>query len=89
MTMHNRWEVFRGESQDEKDLIFRAKTSHMFQFRTELHVYLASNKGEELPDFTVKGSWAERSCTIYLGNAESNVIIGNVSLSKREKKIFC
>lgn len=75
--MHRRWEVFRGASTEEKDLLFTAKKSSMIQFKTELDIFLAANTAQSVPDFKVKGSWMERSCTIYLG--DSNTIIAQVS----------
>ncbi|KAJ8898934.1 hypothetical protein K2173_008428 [Erythroxylum novogranatense] len=79
MTMHRRWQVFRGESTEEKDLFFSVKKSSLMQFRTQLDVFLASNTtSESVPDFKIKGSWAERSCTIYLGDGESNIIVAQM-----------
>uniref|UniRef100_A0A2P2IKX6 Protein LURP-one-related 15-like n=1 Tax=Rhizophora mucronata TaxID=61149 RepID=A0A2P2IKX6_RHIMU len=76
MTMHNRWQLFRGESTEEKDLLFNVKRSSLFQLNTQLDVFLAPNTSESVPDFKVKGSWRERSCTIYLG--ESNTMIAQM-----------
>ncbi|KAJ9179629.1 hypothetical protein P3X46_007979 [Hevea brasiliensis] len=76
MTAHRRWEVFRGESTDAKDLLFSAKKSSILQFKTELDVFLGSNTSEDVPDFKVKGTWKERSCTIYLGL--SNTIVAQM-----------
>ncbi|KAJ4841475.1 hypothetical protein Tsubulata_015700 [Turnera subulata] len=73
MTMHRRWEVFRGES---TELLFTVKKSSLLQFKTELDVFLAANTAQQVPDFRIKGSWMERSCTIYLGN--SNTIIAQM-----------
>lgn len=75
-TAHKRWEIFRGESKDAKDLLFSAKKSSIIQFKTELDVFLCSNTSENVPDFKIKGNWKERSCRIYLG--ESNTIIAQV-----------
>ncbi|KAM5560605.1 protein LURP-one-related 15-like [Rosa sericea] len=75
MTAHKRWHVFRGESSDEKDLLFTARKSSFFQLKTELDVFLAGNTKEEAYDFKVKGSWGERSCTIYNGD---NTIIAQM-----------
>jgi hypothetical protein len=44
--MHGKWEAFRGESEEQSDLIFTAKKSKLFQFKTELDVFLGNNKGE-------------------------------------------
>ena len=79
MTAHDRWQVFRGESTDMKDLIFSVKRSSIFQLKTKLDVFLANNSKEEVCDFKVKGSWFERSCVIYAG--ESLTILAQVSLN--------
>ena len=76
LSAHRRWQVFRGESTDSKDLLFSVKKSRLLQFKTELHVIMASNTNEEACDFKIKGSYFERSCTVYLG--ESNSIVAQV-----------
>ncbi|CAN1276843.1 Protein LURP-one-related 15 [Linum perenne] len=68
MTAHRRWKAYRGDSKDDKDLLFTVKKSSMLQLKTELAVFLAGNTKEEVPDFRVKGSFNESSCVIYLGN---------------------
>ncbi|MBA0553740.1 hypothetical protein Golob_012891, partial [Gossypium lobatum] len=55
MTVHNRWQVFMGESTEEKDLIFTVKRSSMIQFKTKLHVFLATNPKKNVCDFRVEG----------------------------------
>ncbi|KAJ9185447.1 hypothetical protein P3X46_005085 [Hevea brasiliensis] len=75
-TAHRRWLVFRGDSANPKNLIFSVKKSSIIQIKTELDVFLATNTAETVPDFKVKGSWSERSCTIYLG--QSNAIIAQM-----------
>lgn len=80
MTVHDRWQVFRGESTDEKDLIFTVKRSSMIQFKTKLHVFLANNPKEDVCDFRVEGSWLERSCIVYSGES-SNTILAQVRIS--------
>ncbi|XP_004302612.1 PREDICTED: protein LURP-one-related 15-like [Fragaria vesca subsp. vesca] len=72
LTAHKRWHVFRGESSDEKDLLFTARKSTFFQLKSELDVFLAGNTKEEAYDFKVKGSWGDRACTIY--NADNTII---------------
>ncbi|GMP51418.1 hypothetical protein CsSME_00017652 [Camellia sinensis var. sinensis] len=79
LTAHRRWQVFRGQSSDPKDLLFSVKKSSLIQFKTELDVFLAANTKEEVCDFKVKGSWLERSCAIHLGNTPT--IIAQVNLS--------
>jgi hypothetical protein len=77
-TLHDRWEAFRGESTDSKNLIFTLKRSSLMQMKTKLDVFLASNKKEDVCDFKVKGSWLERSCIVYAG--ESNNIVAQVCI---------
>jgi hypothetical protein len=74
--MHDRWKAYRGDSTNSKDLIFTLKRSSLIQFKTKLDVFLASNKKQDVCDFKVKGSWFERSCTVYAG--ESNNIVAQV-----------
>ncbi|WRX19838.1 LURP-one-related - like 9 [Theobroma cacao] len=57
LTVHRRWQVFRGENNSSNDLLFS----------TTLDVFLASNTGESVPDFRIKGGWHESGCTIYAG----------------------
>ncbi|XP_022010286.1 protein LURP-one-related 15 [Helianthus annuus] len=68
ISVHNRWVVFRGDSSDSKDLIFTAKQSSLIQLKTSLDVFLGYNDKENVCDFKVKGSWFDRSCTIYAGD---------------------
>ncbi|KAJ6871529.1 hypothetical protein NC652_037015 [Populus alba x Populus x berolinensis] len=78
MTAHGRWEVFRGESTEQKDLLFSVKQSSLFQLvSSKLHVFLPSNTTESVPDFRIEGAFIDSSCTIYLGN--SNTIVAQVS----------
>jgi len=74
--MHDRWEAFRGESTNSKDLIFTLRKSSLLQLKTKLDVFLAGNTKEDVCDFKVKGSWLERSCIIYAG--DTNNIVAQV-----------
>jgi hypothetical protein len=76
MSAHDRWQVFRGESVEESDLIFSIKRSSILQLKAKLHVFLANNTKEDVCDFKVEGSWSERSCVVYAG--ESSSIIAQV-----------
>nr|GEV77532.1 hypothetical protein [Tanacetum cinerariifolium] len=68
-SVHNRWVVYRGDSSDSKDIIFSAKQSSLIQFKTSLDVFLGYNEKESVCDYKVKGSWFDRSCTIYAGES--------------------
>ncbi|KAL3826181.1 hypothetical protein ACJIZ3_022210 [Penstemon smallii] len=76
LSAHRRWEVFRGDSTDSKDLLFTVRKSSLLQLKTKLEVFLASNTKENVCDFKIEGSWLERSCVIYAGN--SNGIIAQM-----------
>lgn len=71
--MHNRWEVYRGDSTNASDLLFTAKKTAVFQLRTELDVFLAGNTAQQACDFKVRGSYLERSCAFYLGNSDTMI----------------
>ncbi|CAI9301620.1 unnamed protein product [Lactuca saligna] len=73
LTVHNRWVVFRGDSSDAKDIIFTAKQSSLIQFKTSIDVFLGFNEKENVCDYKVKGSWFDRSCTIYAGETTTIV----------------
>ncbi|KAI4356108.1 hypothetical protein L6164_000155 [Bauhinia variegata] len=76
MTMHDRWEAFRGESTEHNDLIFTLKRSSLIQLKAKLDVFLSNNTKEDVCDFRVKGSWHERSCIVYAG--ETNNIVAQM-----------
>ncbi|WCJ27953.1 hypothetical protein M5689_009667 [Euphorbia peplus] len=78
MSAHKRWLAYRGESGEESDLLFSVKKSSMIQMKTSLDVFLGSNKSEDNPDFKVKGSWKDKSCTIFLGDGESKPILAQM-----------
>ncbi|XP_017246498.1 protein LURP-one-related 10 [Daucus carota subsp. sativus] len=71
ISLHNRWEVYRGDSKDSRDFLFTVKKSSLLQVKTQLDVFLASNTSEHNCDFKIKGSWFERSCTIYAGTTST------------------
>lgn len=71
MTAHRRWEAFRGESHDSKDVMFSVRKSSMFQMKTKLEVFMANNVSEERPDFRIEGNWFESACAIYAGDTQT------------------
>ncbi|KAJ1288676.1 hypothetical protein BS78_02G106100 [Paspalum vaginatum] len=89
-SMHNRWEVFRGDSTNASDLLFTAKKSSIIQLmKTELDVFLASNTAQQVCDFKIKGSYFDRSCAFYLGDSNNMIAqmnrqftVSNVLLGK-------
>ncbi|XP_031128876.1 protein LURP-one-related 15-like [Ipomoea triloba] len=74
-TWRTRWEVYRGESEEEKDMIFSARTSSVFQIRTNLDVFLAGNTtSEQMCDYKMKTSFTQWTCDIYVGPSCSTLI---------------
>ncbi|KAG8377097.1 hypothetical protein BUALT_Bualt09G0133100 [Buddleja alternifolia] len=91
LTAHSRWEVFRGESTEDKNLIFSVKTSSTIGFDTKLYVFLAKNVTEELCDCKVKASWLESTCEVYAGDSSTviaqmhkELTAGSVSIGKHK-----
>ncbi|XP_047310716.1 protein LURP-one-related 15-like [Impatiens glandulifera] len=74
ITAHRRWNVFRGDDTESKNLLFSVKKSSLIQFKTELDVFMAGNTEEHTCDFKISGSWLDRSCVIYAGNTKNLVI---------------
>ncbi|GLJ38517.1 hypothetical protein SUGI_0784930 [Cryptomeria japonica] len=68
LSMHRRWEAFRGDNSDDKNFAFSARKSSIFQLKTALDVFMAGNRDEKYSDFRIKGSYFDRSCTIYQGD---------------------
>ena len=87
VSLHDRWQVFRGGSTEQCDLLYTVKRSSMLQFKTKLDVFLSHNKEEKRCDFRVKGSWLERSCVVYAG--ESDAIVAQVNISLSPRFMYC
>ncbi|PKA65377.1 Protein LURP-one-related 15 [Apostasia shenzhenica] len=68
-TMHDRWQVFAGESTEPKDLLFSLKRTSTFQLHDEWVVFLAANTKEEECDFKITGSYRKKNYSIYRGNS--------------------
>ncbi|CAM8897724.1 unnamed protein product [Rhodiola kirilowii] len=91
MTMHNQWQVFKGESKEIDNLLYTVKSNSMFKSKTELDIFLAKKNSNAACDFKVRGNWLERSCEVYAGET-SSVIASmcrkeGVSKEKDELKI--
>ncbi|MFS7976684.1 putative tubby-like protein [Helianthus anomalus] len=72
-----RWQCFRGDSTNPRDHVFSAKQVNRTQFKTSLDVFLASNRNQDVADFTVKGNWFEKRCTVYVG--ETTTVIAEIN----------
>ncbi|EOA33449.1 hypothetical protein CARUB_v10020946mg [Capsella rubella] len=86
VSMHDRWQVFRGGSTAPGDLLYTVKRSSMIQLRAKLDVFLAHNKEERKCDFRVKGTWSERSCVVYAG--ESDAIVAQMHEKETLQSVF-
>ncbi|MCD9641797.1 hypothetical protein HAX54_028241 [Datura stramonium] len=85
-TWHSRWQAFKGDSTDEKDLIFSAKTSSKFQFTTKLDIFLANNISEQVCDFRMKTSYMESNCDVFAG--QSSTLIAQMNKKYTAGSIF-
>ncbi|CAH8390974.1 unnamed protein product [Eruca vesicaria subsp. sativa] len=87
MTLHNRWQIFKGGSTEECDLLYTVKRPSMIQRTTKLDVFLGHNNEEKTCDFKVKGTnWLERSWVAYEG--ESDVIVAQFFFLNRMVCIY-
>nr|GLL24383.1 protein LURP-one-related 15-like [Ipomoea trifida] len=85
-TWRTRWEVYRGESKEEKDMIFSARTSSVFQISTNLDVFLAGNTtSEQICDYKMKTSFTQWTWDIYVG-ASCNTLIAQMQEKSACKK---
>ncbi|KAI3703342.1 hypothetical protein L1987_73338 [Smallanthus sonchifolius] len=74
LTMHSRWNVYRGESIADSDMIFSTQTEHMIQFKTNVSVMLANKaSSNDDCDMRIKGSWSKGNCTIYMGDSSTTI----------------
>ena len=74
MSEHDRWNVFRGDSKSKSDMVFTTKTAHVFQSKTNVHVFLANKTGsKDVCDFKITGSWSKKNCTIYMGETSTTI----------------
>ncbi|XP_047333584.1 protein LURP-one-related 15-like [Impatiens glandulifera] len=87
-TIHGRWEVFRGDSHHERDLLFTAKTTSWLQWKTKMDIFLVNNYSEEYPDFRLEGSYSEKSGIIYYGNGHSQAILAQMHKKDTVKSVL-
>lgn len=75
--MHEKWEVYKGDSIDSDDLIFSVKRQTTIQWgKIKLEVFLANNEREKLCDYVVQAKLLKRSCTVCA--VQSSKIIAKV-----------
>ncbi|KAI4353505.1 hypothetical protein L6164_002450 [Bauhinia variegata] len=85
MTLHDRWEVFRGDSTDANNLLFSVKRKSMIQWKIKLYVFLAYNISESTCDFMVDVNWFKRSCVVYAG--QSSTIVATMENNNGRKVV--
>ncbi|KAJ0851060.1 putative tubby-like protein [Helianthus annuus] len=72
-SLHNRWNVFKGESVSDSDMIFTAKTETM-KFKASVIMMLANKmRSKDVCDLRIKGSWSMGNITIYKGDSSTVV----------------
>ncbi|KAK1418936.1 hypothetical protein QVD17_28089 [Tagetes erecta] len=73
MSMHSRWNVYKGESHADSDILFSTKSEHVIHFKTNVCVMLANKTGvvNDHCDLRIKGSWSMGNCTIYMGDSST------------------
>ncbi|KAL2337591.1 hypothetical protein Fmac_012037 [Flemingia macrophylla] len=83
MTRYHCWEVFRGESRQQNDLLFSVK-KNMIQPKTNLNVFLATNtKKYDVCDFMIQGTEGSESTGLYIvKDVQSDGIIAKVKSPK-------
>ncbi|KFK24637.1 hypothetical protein AALP_AA8G005400 [Arabis alpina] len=86
MSMHDRWQVFRGQSTEQSDLLYSVKRSSMLQFKSKFDVFLSHNTEEKRCDFRVKCNRSESSRVVYTG--ESDTIIAQMDEKNTFKGVF-
>ncbi|KAB5561767.1 hypothetical protein DKX38_006724 [Salix brachista] len=67
VSVYRRWEAFRGESKEDKDLLFTAKKSKLFQYKTGLDIFLPNSKGGG-PDFKMHRKHSLKSKVLETDN---------------------
>ncbi|TKY45401.1 LURP-one-related 15 [Spatholobus suberectus] len=83
MTAHNRWQVFKGESDQ---ILFNVKQHHIIQLKTKLDIFLATNTEEKDCDFMVQGSWFGGYYGVYA--VQSGNIIAQISKYTASERIW-
>ncbi|TVU39953.1 hypothetical protein EJB05_13397, partial [Eragrostis curvula] len=81
------WHVFRGDRNNESDLLFTVNALSMRASRLHLNVFLAENTAQDVADFRIKGDFS-RSCYFYLGNYSDVMIASMNHLDSFGRRMF-
>ncbi|KAM0069743.1 putative tubby-like protein [Helianthus debilis subsp. tardiflorus] len=86
-TAHDRWNVFRGQSNADSDMIFTAAKNNMIQNQTRVNVSLGNKTSHNVTcDFHIEGSWSKRNCAFFSG--ESSTIIAQMRLAQPPERFM-
>ncbi|KMZ70383.1 hypothetical protein ZOSMA_1G03660 [Zostera marina] len=75
-TIHGRWQVFKGGTDDLENLLYEVMKCNMIQFTNEYKVFLAGNTEEEKFDFLIKH--VNRAGTYFVKIGDSDEIIAQI-----------
>ncbi|CAH9113097.1 unnamed protein product [Cuscuta europaea] len=65
--LRNVWQIYKGVSSYENDLLYTVQESKGIQMKIRLDVFLAGNRGE-ICNFHVKGSYTSQNFEVYKGD---------------------
>ncbi|KAL3698907.1 hypothetical protein R1sor_012983 [Riccia sorocarpa] len=65
ITLHDRWEAYRGEESNDSHLLFVMKKSSVYQIKPSFDIFLSANTAMSKPDFTLKGNFLQHDYTIF------------------------
>ncbi|VVA94208.1 unnamed protein product [Arabis nemorensis] len=71
VAFNSRWQVFRGASKEERDLMYTVQLTGLWEF----DVFLAHNKEKKICDFRIKANRRQfdRTCVIFAGDSDTIV----------------
>ncbi|KAJ0482965.1 putative tubby-like protein [Helianthus annuus] len=86
-TAHDRWNIFRGQSNADSDMIFTAAKNNMIQNQTHVNVFLGNKTSHNVScDFHIEGSWSKRNCAFFSGN--TSTIIAQMRLAQPPERFM-
>ncbi|KAG0589793.1 hypothetical protein KC19_1G048300 [Ceratodon purpureus] len=82
------WRAFEPDNKEQP--LWTMKKSSFCSFGPKLQIFLPSNAEREIPDYTIKGQWLCKKCTIFLGEQKVAEVVRDASLKNVliEKSIF-
>jgi hypothetical protein len=87
-TWRDTWRAFAPNNPDLP--LFTVRKTACCSFKPSLHVFLSSNTDQKVPDYTIKGKWLAKKCSVYLGNTQQLVAeVRRHSLSPASRSCGC